>query len=271
VTGFDVSNFQCAKSGSSQLQAGLPTTSALSIIEVAGWLNGANNSCLNAEAAWATRAAGPNGVHYQLYLFLNSPGTDAGAAATYASGPKGTCATLPSADQATCDAYNYGFNGARAALAYASENGVSSSMWWVDIENAALSSTDFADFAADAFWSSSPTLNAQTIEGAIDALHQAGLVVGLYSTSIQYPKIAGNLVPAGTQVPLWIAGVPWTSPPYTEHGLPSTSVLANWCAGTATYSGTKSKAVFAGGVPWILQETPGVEASPYGLDPNYTC
>jgi hypothetical protein len=171
-----------------------------------------------------------------------------------------------------CIAYNYGYNGARDSVTYATRAGVHAVNWWVDIENTTLSRTAFSNFSANEFWSHSTTLNALTMQGAFDALRAAGLEVGIYSSSIQYPKIVGNYVPqAGAQLPLWIAGAPWTKPPYVEAGLPSTSMLKSWCAGTAVYGGTPNVDSFAGGVPWILQETPGPEPSPYGLDPNYTC
>ncbi len=88
---------------------------------------------------------------------------------------------------------------------------------------------------------------------------------------MQFPTIAGSFVPGGAQVPLWVAGAPWTRPPYTESGLVPSSVLASWCAGTSGYSSTNPTDLFAGGVPWLLQETPGSEVSPYGIDPNYAC
>ena len=78
----------------------------------------------------------------------------------------------------------------------------------------------------------------------------------------------------GPLLPLWVAGAPWTSPPYTNPSgetLPSTSVLAAWCEGIALYAGTDTSDNFAGGTPWILQETPGTLPSPYGIDPDYAC
>ena len=77
-----------AKKGSSALGKGLPTTSAFTVVEAAGWLDGANNSCLKAEAAWATSAAGADATPYDLYLFVNSPDTTTAATALAASGPK---------------------------------------------------------------------------------------------------------------------------------------------------------------------------------------
>jgi hypothetical protein len=271
--GYDISNFQCSSPGSSTLQSKVPSSSVLSIIEVAGWLNGADNSCLANSAAWATHAAGSTGASYQLYLFVNSPGTDRSATRLYANGPKGSCGRLSGNTRLICIAYNYGYNGAASALKYAHSQGVHAVTWWLDIENTTLSPTTFSNFSANEFWSDSTTLNAYTVQGAFDSLRSAGLLVGLYSSSLQYPKIVGSYVPsnAGAQLPLWIAGAPWTSPPFTESGLPSPNTLVNWCNGTAIYRGSTSADGFAGGVPWILQETPGTESSPYGLDPNYTC
>ena len=148
---------------------------------------------------------------------------------------------------------------------------VSSALWWLDVENPNLSSSAYSNFSANQYWSFSKTLNDEAIQGAIDGLRSEGVVVGLYSTSVQFPEIAGNFVPTGPRLPIWIAGAPWTIPPYTETGLAAAGVLANWCVGNAGYTGFPGGVEFAGGYPWLLQETPGLEPSPYGLDPDYTC
>jgi len=268
--GVDISNYQCSKTNPSSIQSSVPGHSTIAVVEVAGWLDSADNGCLASEAAWATGAAGANGSPFSLYLFVNSPGNDASAAALDSNGPAGKCTELSDAAKYSCQAYDYGYNGAKDALGYAASAGVVAKVWWLDVEGARLSQSAYSDFPS-AYWSDSTTLNDQTIQGALDALHQGGVVAGIYSTSIQFPEIAGAFVPSGPRVPLWVAGVPWTNPPYTEHGLDSTSILAQWCAGTATYAGSKATDGFAGGVPWLLQETPGNEASPYGLDPDYSC
>ncbi|HVC24713.1 MAG TPA: hypothetical protein VND23_03045 [Acidimicrobiales bacterium] len=270
--GVDISNFQCARGRASSIQSDVPATSAIAVLQVAGWLDSSENSCLGSQAAWAVRAAGTGAgaSHYSLYLFMNSPGTNAAATAQSADGPAGACAALAPSGQPQCRAYNYGYNGAKGALAYASETGVTSNVWWLDVENDHLSSTANSAFPAS-YWSASTALNDATIQGADDALRSAAITVGIYSTSVQFPRIAGSFVPSGPRVPLWVAGVPWTNPPFTERGLDSPRVLAAWCAGTAVYAGTRSAAAFAGGVPWLLQETPGNEPSPHGLDPDYAC
>jgi hypothetical protein len=171
-----------------------------------------------------------------------------------------------------CVAYNYAYNGSRDAFRYAASVNVSSSLWWLDVENPNLSTSAYSSFSTGQYWSDSTALNAATLQGAIDGLRSAGVRVGIYSTSVQYPKIVGNYVPGGARVPIWIAGAPWTNPPYSESGLSSLATLSAWCAGAASYTGTPpTNVLFANGVPWLLQETPGTEKSPYSLDPNYTC
>jgi hypothetical protein len=268
--GYDISNFQCARPGSSAVRSNLPTTSDISIVQVAGWLDSGENPCVGAEAAWATRAA-PKGDHYELYLFMNSPGTNTVALDQAAKGPAGTCGDLQPSARPSCLAYNYGYNGAISAVAYAASHNVQAHTWWLDIENDSLSHNDYSNFAGGQYWSASTALNDRTISGALTALRRAGLVVGIYSTSVQYPRIAGNFVPSGARIPLWIAGVPWTSPPFTEHDLYTPSALGPWCAGKAGYAGYRGGELFAGGAVQLLQETPGTEPSPYGLDPDYAC
>jgi hypothetical protein len=269
--GYDISNYQCSKPGSTKVQKNLPKNSSLTIIEAAGWLDGADNPCLAAEAAWATSVEGSKGASYNLYLFMNAPSKDTAAQTMSATGPAGTCARDSRSAQLLCLAYNYGYNGAEDAFQHATSAGVTSEIWWLDIEGASLSADQYSDAATGQYWSDSIDQNDRTISGAYTALKARGLVVGIYSTSLQYPKITGNFIPSSTPIPLWVAGVPWTNPPYSESKLPNASVLAAWCHGSAKYRGTNSYDVFAGGVPWILQETPGTEASPYGIDPDYSC
>jgi hypothetical protein len=269
--GYDISDFQCARPGSAAARTNLPAHSGISVIQVAGWLDSGANPCLGAEASWAERAAGTKATPYQLYLFMNSPGLNSVAIEQSAKGPAGNCARLAPAARPSCIAYNYGYNGAVSALAYAASRGVHAAEWWLDVENSSLSRSAYSNFAAGEYWSGSTALNDRTIGGALDALHRAGVVVGIYSTSVQYPRIAGKFVPAGPRMRLWVAGVPWTAPPFTERGLYPPSVLRPWCAGTAGYVGYKHGELFAGGIVQLLQETPGTEPSPYGLDPDYAC
>jgi hypothetical protein len=269
--GYDISNFQCSSPGATTASSSLPPSASFAVIEAAGWLDNSDNPCLGAEAAWATAAVGSGGTPYSLYLFVNSPDQSTTASALDANGPAGQCSLLATSAQPACLAYNYGYEGALAAHTYATSVGVSAALWWLDVEGTNLSSTEWSNFSSGVFWSSSTTLNADTIQGAIDALHQSGATVGIYSSSVQFPTIAGSYVPSGAQLPLWVAGAPWTDPPYTESGLGAASVLSGWCTGTSGYSTKYPSDLFAGGTPWLLQETPGTETSPYGIDPNYAC
>jgi hypothetical protein len=181
-------------------------------------------------------------------MFLNSPSS---TETIDQQGPAGTCAQLAAASQASCLAYNFGYNAAQAAVQYASSQGASSPVWWLDIEN---------DICGQ-YWSCDQPLNSATIQGAIDFLHAEKLTAGIYSTSVQYQGITGGYVPTGPQIPIWVAGAYWTSPPYpSSYGYYSPSVLAAYCG---------AKYAFAGGATWILQETPG--PNDYPFDPDYAC
>ena len=120
---------------------------------------------------------------------------------------------------------------------------------------------EFNDAGNGQYWSCDKALTSLTIQGAIDLLRWAGATVGIYSTSVQYGNITGDYVPTGAQIPIWIAGAYWTSPPYpASYGYYPPSKLAAYC-------GTSYR--FAGGKTWILQETPGSNSYPF--DPDYAC
>jgi hypothetical protein len=231
----------------------------LSIVGVDGWGAGYPNSCLGAEAKWAAEANGARGAGYGLYILLNAP---ARSDTIDLSGPAGTCSADGTGTLAwqRCLAYNYGFNAADAATDYARSQGAASDMWWLDIENTTCSSSNF-NGGFQAPWSCDTALNALTIEGAINALRGLGITPGMYSTVTQWDDITGGYVPPGSSVPIWIAGAEWTTPPYpASYDYYGTSVLGPWCAGRYD---------FAGGTPWILQETPG--PNNYAFDPDYSC
>jgi hypothetical protein len=220
----------------------------IAIVGVDGWATGSPNPCLRAEVAWASAAKGTNGAPYNLYMFLNSP---TASDTIDQSGPFGTCSELSSSKQASCLAYNYGWNSAEQAMAYAASQGASSPVWWLDIEN---------DLCGQ-YWSCDQTENSLTIQGALDYLHQQKVTAGIYSTAVQYKGITGGYVPSGPQIPIWVAGAYWTSPPYpASYGYWPPSKLAPYCS---------AKYAFAGGKTWLLQETPGPNNYPF--DPDYAC
>jgi len=220
----------------------------VAVVGVDGWAVGADNPCLRAEASWARNAKATDGAPYDLYMFLNSPSS---SDTIDQEGPAGTCADFSSTKRATCLAYNYGYNSAQIATEYATSHGASSPMWWLDIEN---------DLCGQ-YWSCDPALNSLTIQGSIDFLHAQELTVGVYSTSVQWQGITGGYVPSGPQIPIWVAGAYWTSPPYpSSYGYLPPSKLAPFCG---------AKYAFAGGKTWLLQETPG--PNDYPFDPDYAC
>ncbi|MHB8246378.1 MAG: glycoside hydrolase family 25 domain-containing protein [Acidimicrobiales bacterium] len=253
--GYDVNWPQCGSNGSSQAGP-LPTLSSKSVavVGVDGWATGPYNPCLASEAAWAQHASWP----FQLYMFLNSPGspTDGGQ-----TGPAGNCSTLTNAPRQRCIAYNYGYNAAVQAVAYATSADVHSNMWWIDVENGSCAPGEWSNPSNAQWWSCDLWLNAATIQGAINGLRSQHVVAGIYGTSLQWGQITNNYVVPGPSIPLWVAGAYWTSPPYpTSYHYPPPSQNAGFCAGNYD---------FAGGTAQLLQETPGNNGYPY--DPDLAC
>jgi hypothetical protein len=269
TVGYDINWPQCASPGSSAAGPlpGPPNypagTSAytISVIGVDGWAVDDYNPCLTPEVAWGAKATLPGGKpapHYQLYLFLNSP---ASTSTIDKSGPAGTCADLASSARPPCLAYNYGYNAALDAVSYAKSQGATATRWWLDIENDQCASGEWNDAAAGEWWSCEQKLNDETIQGALDALRNAKLIAGVYSTAFQWDAITGTYSPSGGTLPIWVAGAPWSSPPYpSSSGYGGTSALQPWCSG---------KYDFGGGTVQMLQETPGSNNYPY--DPDYAC
>jgi hypothetical protein len=254
--GYDINWPQCSEPGSPDTAAlpGPPSYPSgtlqytVAVVGVDGWAVGDDNPCLAAEAKWAAGAVGTDGAPYELYMFLNSPSA---TTTVDEQGPAGTCSAVAAAGQPACLAYNYGYNAALDAVQYASSQGASSPMWWLDVEN---------DLCGQ-YWSCNQTLNSLTIQGALDYLHSLKITAGIYSTSVQWQGITGGYVPSGAQVPIWVAGAYWTSPPYpSSYGYYPPSQLAPYCG--ARYA-------FAGGATWLLQETPG--PNDYPFDPDYAC
>ena len=216
AVGFDVSNFQCGLTTA-------PTSGTFVMVEVNGWPFTATNPCMAKEATWAQG-------NYQLYTFMGLPIVNGSWGSTptaeYTNGPQ-------SASTLAGQAYNYGYNDAAYALAQANAAGVSSPIWWIDVEG------------ASSYWSSDPALNTAAIQGAVDYFNQQGVIAGLYSGhATMYAQIttgttsgggATILGPGGGPIPLWF---------YSADGL---------SACTSTYSSTGALNPFAGGIPWYIQ------------------
>lgn len=137
------------------------------------------NTRLISEFSWAHigSATAPT-----LYMNLNAP--YGSTVAGHISAPK-SCPARPVGSSATnteptvCEGYNYGYNAAKDAFAFAKNSGASSRLWWLDIEEANS-------------WSTTTTVNDATIQGAIDYLNSQGVRVGIYSMGYMWKNIAGS-------------------------------------------------------------------------------
>ncbi len=210
TTGYDVSWPQCGSP--------YPPSAPVAVVGVNDGRAFTTNPCLASEASWA-------GSSLDTYMNLNSP---AAVSAADDTGPAGTC---PARD-GTCLAYDDGYNAARQALQLAATDGLHPRMWWLDIETVGRCGS--FPTAGDAYWSCNRSLNARTIQGALDALRASGAEAAISSTSYQWSQITGGVSPGGPAVPNWLAG-DTTSPP------------SSWCSGTHD---------FAGGPAWLLQLWP---------------
>jgi hypothetical protein len=208
-TGYDISWPQCGQSYPAK-----PYTVA--IVGVNDGQAFSTNPCLGSEASWAGSAK-------NLYININSPSS---VDDTDQSGPAGRCAPGDNG----CLAYNYGYNAAANSVAMAANQGVGAPTWWLDVETAGSCASQFPTNGTG-YWSCDSSLNARTIQGAIDALRHSGVTAGDYSTSYQWGVITGGYAPSGSGVPNWIAGA-------------DPSQTSSWCSGSHD---------FGGGQPWIIQ------------------
>jgi hypothetical protein len=134
---------------------------------IAGVNNGlvyGHNPCLSAEAR--------NFANLSLYL---NTGLNASSSSPYYVQAQAGCN-----GDASCAAYNYGYNAAADAVNYAKSQGVSSTKWWLDVETMNT-------------WNSDVLQNQKSLQGQYDALiaNGAGLA-GVYSTTAQWQSITGG-------------------------------------------------------------------------------
>jgi hypothetical protein len=163
--------------------SGLPSgVHDISVVEVDGESSGAANPCLGAEGTWA-------GAGLNLYTFLTN---------------SGLCSST-----STC--FSVGYNAGIQAFEDAEASGVNAAVaWWLDVEGVGQ------------YWTSSTADNAQTVLGAIDALHNTEGVadVGIYASPGTWNSIVGSYQPS---VPYWMAD--WLTPP---SGPSTCAAAAGW-------------------------------------------
>ncbi len=206
VTGNDIGYPQC---GTTPVGSG-PFT----VVGVGGGRAFSDNACLGDQFAWATlnnSAAAP----VTLYMNINAP--VGSSASNGRSGPMGSCSPRPS----VCLSYNYGWNAAQHAYAYAQQQGAASSTWWLDVETANS-------------WQTNTTYNAAVLDGAVAFFTSVGTVAGYYSNAAMWRKIVGAAAPPVQ--PVWYASAVTSA------------------AEAATLCGTGS---FDGGPVWLVQYSGG--------------
>jgi hypothetical protein len=216
--GYDISFPQCKRP--------LPDTPfGFIVIGVTGGSAFTTSECLREQFEWArkntTSAPGLyfnlNGVMYKTYAYA-------------LDGPKGKCRK-----DFFCEAYNYGYNTAKFAYEYASDQDVTSDEWWLDVEWMN-------------YWPRSTALNDVTIQAAIDFMVSKQVSVGIYSTQLQWTRIAGKKfvpqLPSKAHIPLWLA-------------------TAADRASAPSYCSPEN--AFAGGIIWYVQY-PGAK-----FDENVDC
>jgi hypothetical protein len=191
--GYDISWPQCGKS--------YPANPAFGIVSASNGLAYSDNPCLAGEYAWAAAATRPPG----FYMNTADPGSQSVHWTT--PGPR---ACTGSSDDLGC-AYNYGWNAAAEAFAYAGAQtgGTATAAWWLDIET---SNT----------WSTNAAANNADINGMVDYFHARSSTVGVYSTRFQWNQITGGSVLA---VPNWVAGAS------------SAAQASSWCAAAYSFTG----------------------------------
>jgi hypothetical protein len=175
LVGYDISFPQCGKA--------LPSSPAFGVVGVGGGKAFAHNPCVASEYTWAAGARRAPA----FYMNTGNPGTL--STRWTMPGPRSCNGT----DGDGGCAYNYGWNNAADALAYAASQVAApgTRAWWLDVEVANS-------------WSTNTALNVTTIQGSIDYLRSQGVPgVGVYSTAAMWQQITGGTKLA---VPSWPAG-----------------------------------------------------------------
>ena len=208
------------------------------IVGITGGKAFVHNDRLVSEYSWARFGLGAAPT---LYMNLNAP--YGSTVIGHINGPKScVLSTATSTEPTACEGYNYGYNAAHDAYSYTKSSGVSSSLWWLDIEEANS-------------WSTNPAVNDATIQGAIDYLNTENIRVGIYSAPHMWQEIAGNdFIPIQT-----IGGKAVSIPNWFPIGIMNRVGAINACV---TDTG------FIMGSPiWLIQ----YETSSTAVDQNVAC
>lgn len=166
----------------------VPAPGAFGIVGVSGGRPYTHNPCLSSQFAWAE--ATPGGASF--YMNTSNPGPDSLSIDWYGQrSPDPAC----SPENEVACAYDFGFNAAAHAFAYAQSatgNRAAGRVWWLDVETD--NSWKYGDI---------PT-NHASLRGSLDFLQrQPGVLVGVYTTPRMWGFIAGDLQ---LPIPNWMAG-----------------------------------------------------------------
>lgn len=214
------------------------------VVGINGGKSFVHNARFSSEYAWAHFAST---VLPTLYMNLNAPfgSTVAGHIGTPKACPgdsTASAATASTTAPTACEGYDYGYNAAADAFAYAKSQNVSASFLWIDIEEANS-------------WADATSTNDATIQGALDYLNAHGIRVGIYSTPSMWNDIAGaGFVPTQT-----INGSAVSTPTWFPIGISTQINATNACVTDTSF--------IPGSPIWILQ----YEQSSTAIDQNITC
>lgn len=235
-TGYDISWPQCSPAGSATTRTP-PGQAQFAIVGVSDGHSFSTNPCDGAQFTWAKGLAAPPTV----YFLVNVPNsTETQSEQTMGTtGPAGNC-PAPPADM-YCNDYNFGWNNAQWEMQHAASAGVSSQVWWLDVETGSC-----WDWACDNSYDTAN--NYRVIQGNLDYLHSQGVTAGVYSTAYQYGLITGGNYNPG--FPVWVADY--------NGGDPSQDC------------GPSAKA-FGGGQVWQVQSAPVTLSDGNRYDPDYSC
>jgi len=211
------------------------------VVGVTGGKAFVHNSRISSEYQWTKFSAKTAAT---LYMNLNAPYgstvvANIGAPKTCPARAAGSSAT--STEPTACEGYNYGYNAAKDAYTYATGTGVTSSLWWLDIEEANS-------------WSVDTSANDTTIQGAIDYLNSKNIRVGIYSVPFMWKNIAGTYVPTQT-----IGGLPIPIPTWFPIGITTIVGAINACSTISSF--------IPGSPVWVVQ----YEADSTAVDQNVAC
>ncbi|MEX0782903.1 MAG: hypothetical protein WD557_09650 [Dehalococcoidia bacterium] len=202
-TGYDVSYPQCGGS--------LPASPGFGIVGVNNGKSFTANPCFAEQMEWAEGAA------QEPAVYVNTNGA-----------PKKYRHASCARRDVDCNNYQYGRAAATYSLSLVDGVAPEVSRYWLDVET--MNS-----------WSRDRGANAEVLRGFIDVLEGAGKTVGIYSTSYQYGRIAGNYAPGLDN---------WVPVPEARH-----ETAPEYCETTPS---------FGGGEVVMLQLW-------YEFDENYVC